>query len=53
MRSLGEFRRGSLAAALADAGAEATGRAERANPVLARTGGPAGNALLTAWVALV
>src|ERR1700759_5412110 len=32
---------------------EAIGREERDNPVLARTGGPAGNALLTAWTGLV
>lgn len=33
--------------------AEATGREARDNPVLPGTGGPAGNALLTAWTALV
>ncbi len=33
--------------------AEATGRDRRADPVLPGTGGPAGNALLTAWTALV
>lgn len=33
--------------------AEATGRHERSNPVLPGTGGPAGNALLTAWTGLV
>jgi hypothetical protein len=33
--------------------AEATGRETRDNPVLPATGGPAGNALLTAWTALV
>jgi hypothetical protein len=32
---------------------EATGRRRRVNPVLAGTGGPAGNALLTAWTGLV
>lgn len=32
---------------------EAIGRADRDNPVLPRTGGPAGNALLTAWTGLV
>ncbi|MDX6326969.1 MAG: hypothetical protein QOK15_3323 [Nocardioidaceae bacterium] len=39
--------------ALGAALAEATGREVRANPVLPRTGGPAGNTLLTAWTALV
>ncbi len=38
---------------VADTLAEATGREARGNPVLPRTGGPAGNALLTAWTALV
>ncbi len=33
--------------------AEAVGRETRVNPVLPGTGGPAGNALLTAWTALV
>ena len=33
--------------------AEAAGRDVRENPVLPQTGGPAGNALLTAWTALV
>jgi hypothetical protein len=33
--------------------AEASGREARDNPVLPGTGGPAGNALLTAWTALV
>jgi hypothetical protein len=32
---------------------EALGRRHRPDPVLARTGGPAGNARLTAWVGLV
>ena len=32
---------------------EVTGRAERHDPILARTGGPAGNARLTAWTGLV
>lgn len=32
---------------------EATGRTHRFNPVLPGTGGPAGNALLTAWTGLV
>jgi hypothetical protein len=38
---------------LADALSEATGRAHRSDPVLPRTGGPAGNAVLTAWTGLV
>jgi hypothetical protein len=33
--------------------AEATGRERREDPVLPRTGGPAGNAVLTAWTGLV
>ncbi|MEO7422197.1 MAG: hypothetical protein ABIU87_07370 [Ornithinibacter sp.] len=33
--------------------AEATGSAHRPDPVLTRTGGPAGNAVLTAWTGLV
>jgi len=33
--------------------AHASGRRERADPVSARTGGPAGNALLTAWTGLL
>ncbi|MGN6331198.1 MAG: hypothetical protein ACTHOD_06025 [Motilibacteraceae bacterium] len=32
---------------------EAVGRSRRDDPVLARTGGPAGNAMLTAWVGLL
>ena len=32
---------------------EATGKAKRADPVLPHTGGPAGNAVLTAWTGLV
>jgi hypothetical protein len=39
--------------AVTEAVAEAVGRDRRTDPVLARTGGPAGNALLTAWTALV
>ena len=39
--------------AVAETIAAATGRAERHDPVAARTGGPAGNALLTAWVGVV
>jgi hypothetical protein len=39
--------------AVGDAVAEATGRERRDNPVLPTTGGPAGNALLTAWTGLV
>jgi hypothetical protein len=45
--------RGAIASGLADAFAEAVGRESRADPVLPRTGGPAGNALLTAWTGLV
>jgi hypothetical protein len=39
--------------AVADTVAEALGREQRTDPILARTGGPAGNSLLTAWTALV
>jgi hypothetical protein len=39
--------------AIAEAVAEASGRRQRDNPVLPTTGGPAGNALLTAWTGLV
>jgi hypothetical protein len=57
MDSYGQFGRGRLAgaaeAAVADVIGEATGRERRADPVLPGTGGPAGNALLTAWTALV
>jgi hypothetical protein len=45
--------RGGLQRAVVAALAEATGREARDNPVLPGTGGPAGNALLTAWTALV
>ena len=41
-----------LPVVLADTLATATGQAERHDPVRGRTGGPAGNALLTAWVGL-
>ncbi len=44
---------GALQRALVDTLAEASGREARENPVLAGLGGPAGNALLTAWTALV
>jgi hypothetical protein len=43
----------ALQRAVADTLAEASGREARENPVLAGTGGPAGNALLTAWTAFV
>lgn len=46
-------RRGALGSVVADAVAEAAGHDRRVDPVLAPTGGPAGNALLTAWTALV
>ncbi len=53
MQILGGSQQGPLVTAVADVVAEATGRERRADPVLPRTGGPAGNALLTAWTALV
>lgn len=43
----------ALSAAVDGAVAEAIGRERRQDPVLAPSGGPAGNALLTAWTALV
>lgn len=42
-----------MAEMVTDVVAHATGRRERTNPVSARTGGPSGNALLTAWTGLV
>ena len=58
MHSPQDERRGgrfgaAVAGAVADAVSEAAGHKVRADPVLARTGGPAGNALLTAWTAFV
>jgi hypothetical protein len=44
-----DFSVGPIAMALA----EATGQSHRDDPVLPRTGGPAGNAVLTAWTGLV
>lgn len=49
----GERRREALGAAVVDAVAEAVGRERRVDPVRAPSGGPAGNALLTAWTALI
>jgi hypothetical protein len=43
----------AVVGAVNEAVAEAAGRDRRADPVLAHTGGPAGNALLTAWTALI
>jgi len=51
--ALGAPRRDALGAVVGTAVAEATGREKRVDPVLPRTGGPAGNALLTAWTAWV
>lgn len=42
-----------VTAMVGDAVAEATGRKRRLDPVVSGTGGPAGNALITAWTALV
>jgi len=42
-----------LTGLLTDVIDHATGRHERVNPVTPRSGGPAGNALLTAWTGLV
>lgn len=49
MRSPTRQHAGPLASALA----EATGKERRHDPVLPDTGGPAGNAILTAWTGLV
>jgi hypothetical protein len=46
-------RGGAVSSAVVDAFEEAVGRERRVDPVVAPTGGPAGNALLTAWTALV
>lgn len=43
----------AVTGAIADAAASAAGRERRNDAVLPLTGGPAGNALLTAWTALV
>lgn len=53
MQILGDMGRGPLETAVVDTLAEATGRERRVDPVLPRTGGPAGNAALTAWTAIV
>lgn len=53
MPSATEKSGGPLRRAVGDVLAEATGREARDNPVLPGTGGPAGNARLTAWTALV
>lgn len=54
MQALNDLRRrGPVGDMVADAVAEAVGQERRVDPVLPRTGGPAGNALLTAWTALV
>jgi hypothetical protein len=43
----------STSAAISDAVVEATGRSHRDDPVVARSGGPAGNARLTAWTGII
>src|SRR4051812_42658121 len=53
MGSVTEESGNTLQRALAGTLAEASGREVRDNPVVAGSGGPAGNALLTAWTALV
>lgn len=54
MRVLDDLRRrGHVGDLLADAVAEAVGQERRLDPVLPHNGGPAGNALLTAWTGLV
>src|SRR3954452_15080190 len=44
---------GTVKTALQEAGATALGREHREDPVLPGSGGPAGNARLTAWTGLV
>jgi hypothetical protein len=51
--SAGSPRRDRLRAAAEDVVAEAVGRGHRHDPVLPGSGGPAGNARLTAWTGLV
>jgi hypothetical protein len=53
MQSVEDQGDGALGAVVADVVAVAAGRKHRPDPVLPRTGGPAGNAALTAWTALV
>jgi hypothetical protein len=53
MQSAHQQKGAALQRAVVDSVAEAIGRETRSNPVLPGTGGPAGNALLTAWTALV
>lgn len=53
VRSVTARPESALRRAVADTLAEASGREVRENPVLPSSGGPAGNALLTAWTALV
>lgn len=53
MRTITDRTTGGFQRALASTLAEASGRESRANRPLPTTGGPAGNALLTAWTALV
>lgn len=53
MRAATREQGGPLQRAVAETLAEASGREARENPVLPGSGGPAGNALLTAWTALV
>lgn len=53
MPTLRDLSRTAPGSMVADAVTEALGRERRVDPVLPRTGGPAGNALLTAWTAWV
>jgi hypothetical protein len=53
MGMLDDAGHGQLETAVVHTLAEATGRERRADPVLPGTGGPAGNAVLTAWTAMV
>jgi hypothetical protein len=53
VQSATESPRSPFQRALGDTLAEASGRGTRDNPVLPGTGGPAGNAVLTAWTGLV
>jgi hypothetical protein len=53
VRSLTEKQGGAMHRAFAGALAEASGRETRENPIVPGAGGPAGNALLTAWTGLI
>jgi hypothetical protein len=53
MPSVDDSEPGWMAGALAETLREATGRHRRNDPVLPGTGGPSGNAVLTAWTGMI